>query len=253
MKNKGKTRIIVLAAGKGTRMESDLPKVLVPLAGKPMIKYMLEAILQSGIDNRPVVVIGYEKERVRKTLGNDYDYVVQKKQLGTGHAVKSAKNYLKGKAKNIMTFYGDHTFLSAKTIKKIYKKHIESDKKITMATAVLSDFKDWRENFKYCSRIIRDKKGKIIKDVQVRDATEEEKKVTEVNPGYYCFNASWLWENLEKIKNNNAQKEYLLTDLIKMAMENGTGIESIKIGGKESLAANSKGELAILEKLAPKA
>ena len=246
-----RVKILVLAGGKGKRMQTELPKVLMRVKGKSMIERVLESVDKSGIDEKPTIFVSYKKELVMKELGGKYQYVSHDKQLGTGHAVKSAKKYLKGKARNIIVLYGDHPFVSSETIKKISEKHLRSGKKITMATVKLPDFEDWRANFANFSRIIRGKNGKIIKDVQFKDASDDEKKITEVNPCYFCFNALWLWKNIEKIKNNNAQKEYYLTDLIKMASGNdGIEVETVEIKPREALGANTKEELAILEKLA---
>jgi len=250
MKNGDKTKIIILAAGKGVRMGSDLPKVLAQVKGKSMIKRVLESVDESGIDENPIIVVGYKKELVIKELGNEYHYINQEHQLGTGHAVSLAKDYLKNKAENIMVLYGDHPFINAETIKKINEKHIRSGKKITLATVKLKDFKDWRINFVNFSRIIRDRNGKIIKDIQFKDANDEEIKVTEVNPCYFCFEAAWLWNKLETLKNDNAQKEYYLTDLIKIATDNSIETESIEIEPYEALGANTKAELGILERFA---
>lgn len=248
-----RTKIIVLAAGKGSRMGGDLPKVLAQLKGKSLIRHILESVNNSGIDTNPIIIVGYKKELVIAELGKEgqpYHYIYQENQLGTGHAVNLAKDYLKDKAENVLVLYGDHPFLSTETIKKINEKHIKSGKKITMATVKLNDFKDWRISFVSFSRIIRNKNGKIIKDVQFKDATDEETKVTEVNPCYYCFDASWLWEKLATLNNDNAQKEYYLTDLIKIATENGMETESIEIEPHEALGANTRAELGILEKFA---
>lgn len=250
MPKKEKTKIIILAAGKGVRMGGDLPKVLAQVRGKSMIKHLLESVHQSGVDDRPVLVVGYKREMVMKEMGNRYHYINQDPQLGTGHAVNLAKDYLKDKTENIMVLYGDHPFISAQTIKNINEKHIKSNKKITLALAKLLDFKDWRINFVNFSRIVRDKNGKIIKDIQFKDASDEEIKVTEVNPCYFCFKAAWLWNKLETLKNDNAQKEYYLTDLIKVATAEGTEIESIEIEPYEALGANTQAELKVLERFA---
>jgi bifunctional UDP-N-acetylglucosamine pyrophosphorylase / glucosamine-1-phosphate N-acetyltransferase len=241
------TKIIVLAGGKGTRMGGDMPKVLTLVKGRPMIKYLLDNIEKSGIDKNPVIIVGYKKDLVIEALDkNKYNFITQEQQLGTGHAVSIAKELLKDKTKNIIVLYGDHPLISADTINKINDIHNKSGKKITMATVVLEDFLDWRHNFQNFSRIIRDEKGKIIKDVQYKDASDEERKIMEVNPCYFCFDADWLWQNLEQIKNDNVQKEYYLTDLIKMATKEGMDIESININGVEALGANTLLELDIL-------
>src|SRR3989344_7432842 len=247
---KGKIKIVILAAGKGVRMGGDLPKVLAQVKGKSMIKHLLESVEKSGIDEAPVIIIGYKKDTVIEELGDGYHYITQEPQLGTGHAVNLAKDYLKDKAENIMVLYGDHPVISAETIKKIKGKHLESGKRITMATVKLPDFRDWRINFVNFSRIIRDVNGRIIKDIQFKDASDEEIKITEVNPCYFCFNAIWLWSNLEMLRDNNVQKEYYLTDLIKIATDNGIETESIEIEAREALGANTKAELGVLERFA---
>ncbi|MFH1201138.1 MAG: NTP transferase domain-containing protein [bacterium] len=247
-----KIKIIILAAGKGTRMKSELPKVLMELNGKPMIKYVLDAVAKSGIDEHPVIVVGYKKDEVMEELGNTYTYAIQDEQLGTGHAIMSTEVLLKDNTENVMVLPSDHPFISTETIKKIAEKHLGSTAKITMATVKLADFEDWRSVFyNSFSRIIRKKNGEIVKDVQFRDANEEERKITEVNPIFFCFEAKWLWENLKNLKTDNDQKQYYQTDLIKMAMQQGEKIESVEIDSREALAANSKEELEILEKLTP--
>lgn len=248
-----KIKIIILAAGRGTRMNHDLQKTLVPLSGKPMIKHLLESVAKSGIGDKPVIVVGYRKEEVMKELGNKYDYVVQNEQLGTGHAVMSAQAKLENKSDHVLVLYGDHPLVRSETIKKLADKHLETGGKITMAIVKLPDFEDWRTVFySNFSRIIRDQSGKIIKDIQFKDANDEEKKVTEINPCYFCFEAKWLWSKLKTLKRDNVQKQYYLTDLIELAMQEKIKIESIDINPEEALGANSKEELEILEKFAPK-
>ena len=129
------------------------------------------------------------------------------------------------------------------------EKQVGMNKKIVMATVELEDFQDWRSNFVGFSRVIRDKNRKILKTVEYNDATEEEKGVKEVNPCYFCFDAQFLWQELEKLKTDNTQGEYYLTDVLKSAVEQGIDIESIQIDPREALGANSKEELEILEKL----
>ncbi len=250
MESLDKTKIIILAAGKGIRMNNVLPKALTEVKGKSMIKRLLESVKESGIDKKPVIIVGYKKELMISALGDEYEYINQEEQLGTGHAVNLAKDYLKDKAKNIIVLYGDQPFISVETIKKINEKHIKSGKIITMATVKLPDFRDWRINFVNFSRIIRDEKGKIIKDIQFQDATDKEIKVTEVNPCYFCFESKWLWENLNKLNRENSQKEYYLTDLIKIATKEGMEIESVEIEPYEALGANTKAELEVLERFA---
>ncbi|MFA6000369.1 MAG: NTP transferase domain-containing protein, partial [Candidatus Paceibacterota bacterium] len=241
-----KVKIIILAAGKGTRMESDLPKVLVHLKGKSLIKHLLEKVDKLNFDT-PYIVVGYKKEQVMRELGEKYHYVVQEEQLGTGHAVNTAKNYIEGEMQSVVILYGDQPFTSVETIEKLVTKQSETKAKVVMATVRVPDFEEWRHCFSHFSRIIRKENGKIKNTVEKKDANEEELKIKEVNPCYFCFEPAWLWDHLNKLKNENAQKEYYLTDLIKMATEEGEEIEGIEIDAHEALGANSKEELAILE------
>lgn len=250
MSEKSKIKVVILAAGAGTRMKSDLPKVLMQVKGKTMIEHLLSSVQKSGIDDKPIIVVGYKKEAIINKLGDKYEYVVQEKQLGTGHAVISTEKILKNNAENILVLFGDSPFLSPKTMKELINRHLESKAKLTMATVELPDFEDWRAFFyRSFSRIVRDVNGKIVKDVQFKDANEEEKKIKEVNPCYFIFEAKWLWEKLKTLNKNNKQKEYYLTDLVERAIEEGVKMESIKIDPREALAANSKEELEVLEKL----
>src|SRR3989338_2200504 len=241
-------QIIILAAGHGKRMGSEIPKVLIPFHGKPLMAHVLDAVKKSGFCDKPVIIVGQQRELIVKTLGDDYEYVIQEEQLGTGHAVMTAQKILENNADHIMVLYGDHPLISPETIKNLINKHLDSNGKITMATVSLPDFEDWRNVFyTNFSRIIRDKNGNIVKDIQFKDANEEEKKILEVNPCYFCFEAKWLWSKLKTLENTNTQKEYYLTDLVKIAMQEKIKIESISIASEEALGANSKEELEILE------
>jgi len=250
MNNAEKIKIVILAAGHGKRMRSELPKVLISLNGKPLLAHVLDSVKKSGIDDKPAIVVGQQRELVIKTLGDGYLYIIQEDQLGTGHAVMAARKMLENDADHIVVLYGDHPFISPETIKKLVGKHLSSKSKITMATVSLPDFEDWRKVFySNFSRVVRNEKGEIVKDVQFKDAGKEEKEITEVNPCYFCFDSKWLWEKLKTLKTNNSQKEYYLTDLVKVAMQEKIKIESINIDPHEALGVNSKEELEILEKL----
>jgi len=248
---KKNTKILILAGGKGVRMESDLPKVLVKLGGKSLIQHLLDSVKESGLDERPTIVVGYKKEAVISELGNTYDYVVQDEQLGTGHAVAMAEKPLAGKYENILILYGDTPWVKASTMKKLLETHLEKDSMLTIGTITLPDFSDWRAVYgKSFSRIVRDSNGKMVKDVQAREATEEEKNILEVNSCCMVFNASWLWDKLKTLNKNNKQGEYYLTDLVALAIATQAPIATVSMDPKEALAANSKDELEILERLA---
>lgn len=250
MSEKNKIKILILAAGKGKRMQSDLPKILLPLKGKRMIDHVLKSIEKINI-GKPIAIIGHQAELVRSELKDQCDYALQEEQLGTGHAVASAKNNCEG-AENIIVLSGDQPFISSETIINLIEKHTESGAKITFATSLLTDFNEWRSAFFGFGRILRENKNpsqepKVIGIKEYKDANDEEKNIKEVNAGCYMFEADWLWKNLEKIKNENAQSEYYLTDLLGIAWKNGDKIETIKIKSSEALSANTREELAILE------
>ena len=239
-------QLIVLAAGKGTRMNSDLPKVLTPLDGTPLVAHLLAHVGTVGFTHKPVIIVGYKAELVQQALGPKYRYVIQSEQRGTGHAVKCAQPLLLGRADDVMVLYGDHPLIDAETIRTIGSAHLAGNKPLTMATVSVDDFLDWRNGFLHWGRIIRDDAGAIIRNVEFKDASETERAVTEVNPSFFCFKAQWLWGNLEKLTDHNHQKEYYLPDLIQMARESG-GITDVAISPRTALGANTKEELAVLE------
>ncbi|MFA4975091.1 MAG: NTP transferase domain-containing protein [Candidatus Paceibacterota bacterium] len=247
MENLKDIKIIILAAGKGKRMQSDLPKILLKLNGKPMIKYILKSA-KKAFNQKPIAIIGHNKELVESELKDSCFYAIQEEQLGTGHAVFCAREYCND-AKHIIVLSGDQPLISSETLKNLLKKHLKAKTKITFTTTEVSDFKDWRKGFLAFGRILR-KDGKITGIREYKDANEKEKLIKEVNAGSYAFDAKWLWKNLEKVKNNNIQNEYYLTDLLHLASKEGKKVEAIQIESHEALGANTKEELEILEKFA---
>lgn len=241
-------QIIILAAGHGKRMQSELPKALTLLHGKPFIQHVLDAVSLAEVCDNPIIVIGQKGDQVRDTLGTKYNYAVQDKQLGTGHAVMIAEDKAKG-ANAVMVLYADHPLVSADTIKNIINKHKSENAVLTMATVVVPDFEDWRSAFISFGKFVRDKSGKITKIVEAKDANEEESKIKEVNPAYMCFDAEWMWKHLHMLKNENAQGEYYLTDLVGMAFSENQNIASIAINPKEALGVNTKEQLELIEKI----
>ena len=238
-----KTRVLVLAGGRGKRMNQPFAKVLTPFHGKPLVVHLLHAIKESGVDEKPTIVLGFDRDKVRAELGEHYSYAIQEEQLGTGHAVRCAEHILKGVSDAVLVLYGDHPFLKPETIRSIVKLHEEKKPVITMATVTVSDFEDWRSAFDDFGRIVRDEKNHITRIVEKKDATESEREIKEINPSFFCFDSKWLWENLPNIGNQNAQKEYYLTDLIQIAISERRAIASFAVDPKESLGVNTKEHL----------
>lgn len=242
--------IIILAGGKGTRMESDAPKALTLLDGKPFLSHILETIESSfGEAMKPVIVVGYKKEEVIKTIGEDYTYAVQEEQLGTGHAVKITEPYIQNKEGSTVVLYADHPLISGDTIKALIEKQRETKSPIVMATTIVPHFDDWYHTFIGWGRFKRNSMGDITAIIEYKDANNEEKAICEVNPAYSVFDTQWLFEHLTKISNENAQKEYYLTNLVQFAFDEGYVIPSVTIPPEEAIGANSLKELEILEKI----
>ena len=236
---------VILAAVEGKRM-GGLPKGLINIGGEPVLGRLAKAI-KEATGNTAIAVVGHKQEEIRKALGNILIYAEQKEQLGTAHALLSAKDAC-ASAERIAVFYGDHPFVSVQTMKRLLEKSGQSKAEITLATTMVPNFENEYKIFVNFARILRDDK-KITGIREYKDASENEKNIREVNPGYYVFDAKWLWPHLEKVGNNNAQGEYYLTDLLHMAQNDGVKIESIEIPPREAMGANSKEELEILESL----
>src|SRR3989338_7375819 len=224
-----KLKIIVLAAGTGTRMNSDLPKVLIPVGGKPILKWILKSIQKSGLTSRPVIVVGHKSDEVMKEICDSVDYVVQDVRMGTGHAVMVAEPLVLDKAENVLVLNGDQPFVSPETLNKIFSEHVKNNSDMTIATTLVPDTETMQKHFYSWGRVVRDAKGAILKIIEVKDAIDEEKNIMEVNPSYFCFKANVLWPMLKKLENNNAQKEYYLTDLVEMIFKENSNISTVDV------------------------
>jgi len=232
-------------------MGSDLPKVLVELNGKPLLLHLLDAVVAAKVDPKPIVVVaaGKRGELVRYiTKDYDLEFVEQTEQLGTGHAVQVCHEAT-GQTEHIMVLYGDHPLLTAATIRNTATTHMQKSPTITLITSVLPDYNDWRSSFEHFGRIVRDESGNATGIVEYKDATTEQRAIKEIHPAYFCFKADWLWKNISKLNTQNVQKEYYLTDLVRMAFEHGQEIITLQIDPKESLGINSPKQLKEVEKL----
>jgi bifunctional UDP-N-acetylglucosamine pyrophosphorylase/glucosamine-1-phosphate N-acetyltransferase len=241
-------KIIILAGGKGTRMKTEIPKVLTQVKGKTLISYLLKNVEE--VYAEPSFIIGYKGEEVIEATENKYHYIWQRQQLGTGHAISCAKDQLENKGyKNIMVVPGDQPLISGKTLKMALDHHKDNESVITLITAEVPNYEGDFANYYNCGRIVKDDNGKVEKIVELKDASDECKEINEVNLSCYCFNADWLWSNIGSLKNNNKAQEYYLTDLIEMAVEQKRAVHSISlIDPIEGLGVNSMEQLEIVEK-----
>jgi len=232
---------IVLAAGQGTRMKSKLPKVLHKVAGVPMLGHVLNTLEIAGIQ-RKIVVLGHGAELIEEWLPQGIEVVYQREQLGTGHAVLQAKDLLQGTGGTVMVVCGDTPLLQASTLEGLLDKHLAAKAQITVLTADIANPQGY-------GRIIREN-NRVKAIVEEKDATPEEKAVKEINTGSYCFAAGFLREYLDKLTNNNAQGEYYLTDLIKLAVQDNLKVEAFLLEDfKESLGINNRIQLAEAEQI----
>ncbi|MCI1881005.1 MAG: bifunctional UDP-N-acetylglucosamine diphosphorylase/glucosamine-1-phosphate N-acetyltransferase GlmU [Sporolactobacillus sp.] len=234
---------VVLAAGKGTRMKSKLYKVLHPVCGKPMIRYVVDEIRKARF-SKAFVIIGYGADDVRSCVGSDAECVLQKQQLGTAHAVLQAAPQLDDKDGTTVVLYGDTPLITAETIEKL----INFQEKNQAAAAVLTADLDNPAGY---GRVIRfSGSGDLAGIIEDKDATDEEKKIKEINTGIYSFNNRLLFEMLRRVGNNNAQGEYYLPDVIGLLIKDGKKVLACRTRHvEETVGVNDRIQLAEAEKL----
>ncbi|MGP1585227.1 MAG: bifunctional UDP-N-acetylglucosamine diphosphorylase/glucosamine-1-phosphate N-acetyltransferase GlmU [Schwartzia sp. (in: firmicutes)] len=233
---------VILAAGKGTRMKSVLPKVLHQVGGKPMVQHVLDAARMAGA-RRNIVVVGFGAEFVRSALRGDAEIVVQEEQLGTGHAVRMAEPLLSDERGTVMVLCGDTPLLTGALLTRLYQAHQETGAKATVLTAMMPDATGY-------GRIIRASDGTVEKIVEEKDATEKERAGKEVNSGIYCFSAPDLFSALREVGCDNAQGEYYLPDVLSILRRRGEKIWAVAAEDyEETLGVNSRVQLAGAEKI----
>lgn len=235
--------IIILAAGKGTRMKSDLPKVIQELKNQPLIEYVVATI--ESLSVKPVVVVS-EDNIVRDYLGDRVEYVIQAERLGTGHAVMQAEEFLKDKLGGTIVLYGDMPFIKAESIENLVKIHNDNNSQISLMTVRVPNFEGQYKDFYDFGRIIRNEKGEVERIIELKDANEKEKENKELNTSYFCFDNQWLWQNIKKLKNNNVAGEYYLTDLLGIAIEKGDNVTTVEILPEEAVGINTMEHLETL-------
>lgn len=230
---------LILAAGQGTRIKSDLPKVLHKACGKEMVNHVIDTLRKADIEDINVI-IGKGSELVKeKTSSREVSYSLQAEQLGTGHAVKCAIDFLKDKKGTVAVFCGDAPLIKEETVVSLFEEHNSNNNTATLLTSILDDATGY-------GRIIRDG-NEVLKIVEHKDCNEEELKVTEMNAGVYCFDIEKLLEALNKLSNNNSQGEYYLTDVIGILKSEGEKVGAVVIDFEETLGVNSRAQLAQVE------
>ncbi|MNM62968.1 Bifunctional protein GlmU [compost metagenome] len=230
---------LILAAGQGKRIKSNLPKVLHKVCGKEMINHVIDTMREANIEDVNII-IGKGAELVQKaTESRNVSYSLQEDQLGTGHAVKCAKEFLKDKDGVVAIFTGDAPLIRKETVKKLLDNHIENGNTGTLLTSLIQDPTGY-------GRIIRNG-NEIERIVEHKDCNEDELKVNEINAGMYCFDIKALLGALEKLSNNNAQGEYYLTDVISILKSEGKKLGAVITEFDETLGVNSRAELAQAE------
>lgn len=234
---------IVLAAGKSTRMRSELPKVLHEVCGRPMLSYVLSACRLSGVD-RILVVVGHEKERVMDRFSADRDltFIEQAEQHGTGHAVMCCREALSGFDGSVLVVAGDMPLVRRETLAELVDIRAERGDALTIATTELDDATGY-------GRIVRDAKGQLEAIVEHRDCTEKQLAIAEVNVSYYCFEAAKLMKGLSRLTPNPTKGEYYLTDLVKMFRADGDGVSAeVKVQPSDAFGINSRLDLAMVSR-----
>ena len=235
-----KRMAIILAAGQGKRMKSKLYKVLHPVCGKPMVGHVLDTVGQAGV-TRNIVVVGHGAEAVKSYLGSAADYVLQEQQLGTGHAVKMAKDMLGKEEGTTIVICGDTPLVTKETLEGLMELHESRGAAATVLTAHM-------DNPAGYGRVIRSNEGSVTKIVEQKDCSPEEDAVQEINTGTYCFDNAKLFAALDKVTNNNAQQEYYLTDVIGIFREAGETIEAYMTNdAAESIGVNDRVALSEAE------
>lgn len=230
---------LVLATGQGTRIKSDLPKVLHKVCGKEMVNHVIDTMRKANIEDINVI-IGKGADLVKeKTSSRNVSYALQEEQLGTGHAVKCAIDFLRGKKGVVGVFCGDASLIKAETVDNLFKTHIENKNSATLLSSIVEDPTGY-------GRAVREN-DEVLKIVEHKDCTEEELKINEMNAAIYCFDIEKLLNSLDKLSNNNNQGEHYLTDVIGILKEEGNKVGAVTIDYEETIGVNSRIQLAEAE------
>jgi bifunctional UDP-N-acetylglucosamine pyrophosphorylase/glucosamine-1-phosphate N-acetyltransferase len=235
--------VIILAAGKGTRMKSDLPKVFHEILGEPMLTYVLDTVKKLN-PHSVYLVVGHKRDLIMDYYqDNNLKFVTQEEQLGTGHAVMQVKPWLEDFSGTVLVLAGDVPLLTEKTLKQLLKFHQQNKSAATDLTAVLADAQNY-------GRVVRKKNGEILKIVEKKDASPEELKIKEINTGTFCFDKDALYRALAEVRPDNAQSEYYLTDTIEILRKKKLPVFAFQAADPaETMGVNTKEELVAVEKI----
>lgn len=245
MTNNRPVDAIILAAGKGTRMQSDLAKVLHPVADQPLVHWVARACRAVGV-RRLIVVVGHQADRVQSALSDldDCHFVTQHEQLGTGHAVGQAESFFTDQpATDTFVLCGDGPLIRPRTLQTLLATHRDQQADATLATAELADPTTY-------GRIIRDHTGAFKCIVEEKEATDTQLAVREVNPSYYCFNAGALFQTLDRVSNDNAKGEYYITDVFGLLLNAGRRVSVVQaVPPEDVLSINTPAQLAEVDQI----
>ena len=234
---------VVLAAGKGTRMKSDLPKVLCPVVDRAMIHFVLDALETAGI-RKQIVVVGHQADSVKNELASrdgDIEFVLQSEQLGTGHAVQMCRDALSKQTGPTIVLAGDSPLIQPDSLKKLLTHFSENQPALLLGTLKKDDPTG-------LGRIVRDSDGNFTGIVEHKDATPEQLEINEVNMSTYLFQTADLLDSLDKLSNDNAQAEYYLTDCARILNESGRPVEALPVLKPcEALSINNTDELQLVD------
>ncbi|MBQ1449431.1 MAG: NTP transferase domain-containing protein [Eggerthellaceae bacterium] len=238
-----KTAAIVLAAGAGTRMKSDKPKVAHEVLGKPLVNWVLDAAEEAGIE-RLVTVVGHKREQVIPLVEDRAEIVVQEEQRGTAHAVLSCSDALADFEGSLLVLSGDCPLITSETMKALIDMRESNDAAVVVLTMEMADPTGY-------GRIIREADGSVARIVEQKDASPEEAAVTECNSGFYCFDAKALFEALGQVGSDNAQGEFYLTDVLEISRNAGRAVLALPAKDpNECLGINTREQLAAVEEIA---
>lgn len=218
---------VILAAGMGTRMKSKMPKVIHRVCGKPLTKWVIDESYKAGAKN-VLAIVGHKADMVKETIGDVCEYALQTEQKGTGHAVMQAETFISKNAGSVVILNGDTPLITADTINKAIEYHTNAGNSATVITAILDDATGY-------GRIVRDNNGSVLKIVEHKDATEDEKKINEINSGMYVFNSVSLLKALKELTPNNAQGEYYLTDTLEILLNAGEKVGAYAIDDNDEI------------------